>query len=326
MVRRIVGAISRRAGASEGDVGRAELAVTELATNLLRHAAPGGSILVRPLATHGSRGVEVMSIDRGPGMRDTRASIHEGPPKLGGPSLGVGLGSVRRLSTQFDIYSRLGEGTAVLSRHAFGDAPKAGPLEVGGVSLAQQGESVSGDGWAIASSRSPCSALLVDGLGHGPKAGEAAEAAIAALGKGYMGDIEGYVRQANTAMRETRGGVIGLARIDIDQARVQFVGIGNIQGRVILPGRTRILTSRNGTLGVSMTPPETRVDSHPWAPGGILMLHSDGIRVALDARTSPSLFQHDASVIAAVLMRDGIRGTDDASVVVVKDTRGGIAS
>lgn len=321
-VRRFVADTSRRAGASEAEVGRAELAVTELATNLLRHARPGGSILVRPLMTHGSRGIEIISLDRGPGMRDAGGFVRDGAPKLAGTSLGVGLGAVRRLSTVFDIYSRLGEGTVVLSRHLFGDAPKAGAFEVGGVSVALQGESVSGDGWAIASANPPFSALLVDGLGHGPEAGEASEAAIAVLGS-YFGDIEGYVRQANSAMRQTRGGVLGLARIDLAQARVHFAGIGNIEGHVILSERRCLLSSRNGTLGVSLSPPDARIVSQPWTPGAILILHSDGVKLALDPRAHPGLFQHDASVIAAVLMRDGIRGTDDATIVVVKDTREG---
>lgn len=319
-LRRIVAQIARQARGSEAEVGRAEVAVTELATNLLRHAEPGGSILVRRLATHGSRGVEIISLDPGPGMHDTRAFVHEGSAKAGSAGLGVGLGSVRRLSTQFDIYSNPREGTVVLSRHAFGDAPKVGALEVGGVSLALRGESVSGDGWAIASSTLPFSALLVDGLGHGAEAGEASETAIAVLGR-YFGDIEGYVRQANTAMRQTRGGVIGLARIDVEQGRMDFAGIGNIEGRLILPDRRCLLTSRNGTLGVSMSAPEARIVSQPWVPGAILILHSDGVKVALDARAYLGLFAHDASLIAAVLVRDGLRGTDDATVVVVKDTR-----
>ncbi|MFA5862196.1 MAG: hypothetical protein WDA16_10930, partial [Candidatus Thermoplasmatota archaeon] len=117
------------------------------------------------------------------------------------------------------------------------------------------------------------------------------------------------------------GGVLGLAHIDPAQERVQFVGIGNIEGRIFFPDRAVSLTSQNGTVGVDMHPPAARILVRPWGPRATMILHSDGVRLKVDPAERPELFRHDPAIIAAVALRDGFRGTDDATVVVVKDAR-----
>ena len=89
------------------------LIVTELATNLFLHAT-GGEIIIRMLPVEVGSGIEIIALDRGPGIADVRRCMADG--YSGGGTRGCGLGAVRRLSTEFDIYSTQPAGTVVMSR------------------------------------------------------------------------------------------------------------------------------------------------------------------------------------------------------------------
>ena len=76
--RREAVALARRLSIDERVADRLALAVTELATNLVKHAS-GGKLLLAPLLGPRSIGVEVIAIDRGPGMQNVAASMRDGP-------------------------------------------------------------------------------------------------------------------------------------------------------------------------------------------------------------------------------------------------------
>src|SRR4051812_5641744 len=149
--------------------GRVAIVATELANNMLRHAG-GGDILIQTLGTDGATAVEVMAIDRGPGMSDVARCMADGYSTAGTP--GTGLGAVRRLASDFDIYSVPGEGTVVMARFGAGLATR-----FGAVSVPMPGEFDCGDAWHLVSNGEDTALLVVDGLGHGTFAAEAAQAA-----------------------------------------------------------------------------------------------------------------------------------------------------
>src|SRR5262249_24583512 len=136
-----------RAGLNEEDSYRAGLIATELATNLVKHAN-GGELLVREIPGTPRGEVEILSIDHGPGISDISRSMTAGHSTAG--SAGTGLGAVRRLADDFDIYSET-RGTVVLARvRAARTRPlTSGHLSVGAVSVAMKGEPVCGDGWQV---------------------------------------------------------------------------------------------------------------------------------------------------------------------------------
>lgn len=304
--------------------GTPEIVVTELATNILRHAGGDGYLLGRA----GPDWLEVIAADRGPGLRpgDMPPQAADGgplPPLPRPPgSLGVGLAAVRRLASHVDWYASAA-GSVVLAR--FGTPPPAWPplARWGGVNVPLGGAGISGDGWAV-SAGGCLGAVVVDGLGHGPAAGAAATAALAALtgpGGPPSADPGELVRLAHEAMRGTRGGVLAAAVIDPDRGELRYAGVGNIAGRVVAGSRSRGLVSREGTLGASLPVASPHVTALPWAPGSVLALATDGIRSRWDPSAYPGLLSHDPSVIAAVIYRDHERGTDDATVAVVRDAR-----
>jgi serine/threonine-protein kinase RsbT len=88
------------------------LAVSELASNLLRYATRGEIEMV-PLSGPRGAGVEIKSHDRGPGIADIDAALGDGFSTGGG--LGSGLGSVRRLMDEFELTSGVA-GTSVVCR------------------------------------------------------------------------------------------------------------------------------------------------------------------------------------------------------------------
>lgn len=155
----------------ETQAGKLALAVTEAATNIVKHAG-NGKLLLTPLTRGASVGIEVLALDRGPGIANLSASLRDGYSTAG--SMGAGLGALSRLSPSFDVYSQLGRGTA-LRMELWGTPltpPADADIELGAVSLPKNGEEVAGDSWRMERSGDYRTVLAVDGLGHGPNAAE----------------------------------------------------------------------------------------------------------------------------------------------------------
>src|SRR5262249_13366746 len=127
----------------------------------------------------GRLGLEILALDRGPGMADVGRCLRDGFSTAGTP--GGGLGAMSRLSSMFDIYSQPGAGTAVLCRlwAAAGVPAGRGPrFQVGAVSVPKSGETVCGDAWWAEPDGPRVRVLVADGLGHGVEAARAAQEAV----------------------------------------------------------------------------------------------------------------------------------------------------
>jgi serine/threonine-protein kinase RsbT len=85
-------------------------AASELARNTLDHGG-GGSVRLLVLEERGRRGLRLAFEDKGPGIPDVALAMKDGYTTGGG--LGLGLSGAKRLSNDFDIVSRPGEGTQV---------------------------------------------------------------------------------------------------------------------------------------------------------------------------------------------------------------------
>jgi serine/threonine-protein kinase RsbT len=100
--RRTVRRLADEAGLSEREIEEAVIVVSELATNLLRHAA-SGVITVSAIREERRNGLFVESHDRGPGIPDVDLAMRDGYSSAGG--IGGGLGAVQRLSDTCSISS-----------------------------------------------------------------------------------------------------------------------------------------------------------------------------------------------------------------------------
>jgi serine/threonine-protein kinase RsbT len=85
-------------------------AASELARNTIDHGG-GGRARLQALQDGGRRGLRLTFEDKGPGILDVELALKDGYTTGGG--LGLGLSGARRLSNEFEIESRPGEGTRV---------------------------------------------------------------------------------------------------------------------------------------------------------------------------------------------------------------------
>jgi anti-sigma regulatory factor (Ser/Thr protein kinase) len=304
-------------GFNETRAGKLALIITEAATNILKHAGEG-EIHIGPAQSPSGVGIDVLAFDKGPGIADLAGSLVDGVSTAG--TAGTGLGALARLSDEFDVYSEGGDG-AVFFMRLWRDVAHPDPcgVEVGAVWTPIAGEDVCGDGWAVACGADGATVLASDGLGHGPDAARASNAAIDALAASNTVDVTDAMQLVHEALRPTRGAALALARIDFAADELRFAGIGNIAAIAIDDGR-RALVSHNGIVGHNMR--KVQVFTVPFGPGALCILCSDGIQTQWDLNKYPGLQGRSPALIAAVLMRDFIRRRDDAMVLVVRRLAG----
>lgn len=309
--RRAVSRISQSLRHNERQAGAAAIIATELATNLTRYAT-AGQILV---GASGDNRLDILSVDKGPGL-DVQKCIQDGFSSGGTP--GNGLGAVRRFSEEFDIYSS-SQGTVVFSRVARStSSPPAARtrIEFGAVSLPAPGESVCGDSWYIDLNDDQLRVLVVDGLGHGPDAATAADAAVNLFQQSSGLGPKDFILQAHGNLSGTRGAALAVANLALSSDRLRYAGVGNIGATLLHTGQSRGLMSHNGTVGAVMRTAQEL--EYEWPVGWLLVMHTDGIQNRWDLRKYPGLHIHHPAVIASVLMRDFMRGRDDLSVVILR--------
>ena len=304
-------------GFDEETAGRCALVTTELATNLLKHAG-GGQILLGPYRDSTGSGLEILSLDKGPGIADLGRAMADGYSTAG--SMGTGLGAVRRQADEFAVYSRPGLGTAVMARIRDPATPVPAPtppiISLGAVVEPIAGETVSGDRWGFAPSALGPTLMAVDGSGHGSQAAAAADAAMAAFERHAAEDCVPLMETMHRALAPTRGGAVAVARLDSAKAMLRFVGVGNIAGMLLGEGKPQRMVSHNGVLG--HIAPRIREFTYPVKGGVTVLMHSDGLSSKWDLASYPGLGASHPSLIAAVLFRDHRRERDDASVVVMR--------
>ncbi len=295
-------------GFAEALAGRVAIVATEMGNNLIRHAGRG-ELLIQALHDGAEVTVELVAIDRGPGM-DVNACMRDGYSTVGTP--GTGLGAISRLSTLFDVYSLIDRGTVVVSRIA--NQASAGSPEFGAICLAVAGEIECGDTWRIAERGDAMAILVADGLGHGSLAATASRAAAAAFIERPFDPPSEIMQRLHTALSGGRGAAAACAALKPESARVTYAGIGNIAGCVLSAERSRGMVSHNGILGVQLLRRQEFEYDYPEASR--VVMHSDGMSARWSIDSYPGLAARHAAVIAAVLYRDHARDRDDVTVVV----------
>lgn len=305
--RRAVAALARRLGLGETEVGQASIVATEAAANVLRHGG-GGELLIRGLAP--ARGIELLALDRGPGISDVGRALEDGHST--GGSSGTGLGAMRRLSSVFELWTAPAQGTAVLMRIA-GAASAAGAT-VGAVCLPHPKERECGDVWDFAPRPSGYRVVIADGLGHGSAAREAALRAVEGAGRGPESPSRA-LDEAHRSALGSRGAAVAVADVDLAAGEVRYAGIGNISGVLIDGSATRSMVSMNGTVGLGAA--RVREFSYRMERDTVLVMYSDGLGTHWSLDRHPGLTARHPGLLAGVLYRDHSRRRDDVTVVAV---------
>lgn len=309
-VRRAAVALATRLGFGESRAAQIALVVSELAGNQVKHAG-SGAVLLRARRAGEHAAVEVLATDSGPGMRDVRAAMRDGMSTSG--TLGIGLGTLPRLASAWDVWSSPGQGTVIAATFADDDADLSWTRGPAGITRAMTGQTMCGDAIALRSDDGIVTVMLADGLGHGPLAATAALEAVRAFREAHVAAPGRLLETVHRALAGTRGAAVTIARPDGAQVRV--AGLGNVAGFQRGPRGRRGLLSHPGIAGSGA--PSFRETTYPAERPGLLVLHSDGLTDRIDLDRYPGLLERTPLVVAGVILRDyGVR-RDDASVVVV---------
>ncbi len=329
--RRSVHEYARELGFGETELAQIDIVVQEIGTNAVRYA--NGSRMLHFAETLGEAvGLELFYWDTGPGIYNVDRAISDGVSTSG--SLGAGLGSIRRMMDEFEIYStvrktgrlkfgsvrRTSHGTALMARKwldaELSEDSKIESRRFGVWTRAHPGEELNGDAYFIRRRGARYLLAVIDGLGHGAGAHAASEAALAVLEEWAGERLEEVFDEVHNALRSTRGAVMSAAIIDEEAERFHYAGVGNVEARVFNAAEPLTALPINGTLGARLG--RVRVWSHAWVNGATLVMASDGLSAAWDMDSYPGLLARSPQLLAGVLMRDYGRDNDDATVLVAR--------
>ena len=301
--------LAKRLQFPEPRADQVALAVTEAASNLDKHASQG-SMLLRIARDDSGPGIEIVTIDAGPGLRDTGAALRDGHSTAG--TLGIGLGAIRRLADFSDLYSVPGRGTALVAR--FWSKPHPDAVTYAGLTRPITGENECGDIFGVVETGDQVTGVLCDGLGHGPLAASAAREAVAAVLGEPAGEPAVLLERAHRRMAHMRGGAVAV--VQVAGSAVRFAGLGNVAAVLLAGGNRRSMLSMPGIAGHQAR--AVRQFEYDAPPGTAIILHSDGISGRWDASALPGLTARDPLVIAATLFAQAGSRRDDAGVLVIK--------
>lgn len=194
---------------------------------------------------------------------------------------------------------------------------RSSQFDVGVVRASKRGESECGDDWGFVSNDDGRTTLtVVDGLGHGQAAAEAARRAVEIAAEHSKEAAGMVVAQVHAGLRSTRGAAVAVAELNASGSSVRFAGLGNISASVASPRESKSFVSHSGIAGHEMR--KIQEFAYDWPAGALLVMHSDGVSARWDLNKYPGLASRHPSVVAGVIYRDFSRGRDDALVVVVR--------
>lgn len=184
-------------------------------------------------------------------------------------------------------------------------------LEIGAVQRPIRNEKVCGDAFVVLRNHE-ITIALADGLGHGPKAAEAAIAFCEYVEAHASRSLEEILIGATADLSDTRGAAAALVRIGSQHRELSFAGIGNIELQAV----SKIPIRPACTPGIVGRPLRKVLKfDYELSPGDLLAIYSDGIssRFRLDS------YRHlDAQGTAEAILADHGKQHDDATCVVVR--------
>ena len=317
IVKKEIHQLAVQTGFGQKKINEIDILVSELGSNLIKHAS-GGEILAGILPPGEGAGLELISIDNGPGIPDLVRMMKDGASTT--QTLGHGLGSIRRFSDHFEIYSQKDWGTILLSRIYPESGPKKNArtslLSLRSLVISKPGELVSGDGsYSFIGEDGIIKLLVADGLGHGAEANRAVREAIAAFRDFDSDSPAEILRHLHSELKKTRGIVATVVLVDPVRKTWKLCGIGNISTRLSGFQQPKGYLSYNGIVGhnIPHTLNDQELSQNEYQQ---IVLCSDGIRSRWEHAKLPDLHKQDLIVQAAALYKDFGRKTDDMSIII----------
>lgn len=330
---------ARALGFGMYDLAAIETAVSELASNILRHAGQG-ILAIQPLWSDAPYpvGVEVAATNRpvagGAFGPQAGSSLRPAPGGSARPAperhegLGIGLGGVQRLMDTCHVEHRGGIVTRVTAAKWLpGHRPpgRQEPLQVVEVSCGFEvdlatrpaasrrggalAEAVSADGYVVKEREGRLAAVLLDALGRGASAASVLRAAREAVLKNLEATPLELVTRLHTALRGTRGACVAAVVVEPGGHRIRWAGVGSVRLRLWhgLGPVKAYLPVTPGVVGYTL-PPLAAHELAVHAPA-VLAMASDGL--AEEGLERPP-------ATAAALLQRFARPDDDATALIIR--------
>ncbi|WP_433831421.1 SpoIIE family protein phosphatase [Flavobacterium anhuiense] len=317
-IKREIHNLALQLGFTAHRAGEADIIVAELTSNLIKYAN-GGELLYRAHCDEGHNQIEIYCLDNGIGIDNISKIMHDGYSSSN--TLGQGLGAIRRLSNDFQIYSLKDWGTVqyvkICDKSDYSVPALASGFNSSAFSVNYPGERVCGDGYHIKYLKRGFQIFVGDGLGHGVNANLAIQQAIKAFKHSGEHDPSEILRDIHDQVKKSRGLVATIACVDYAKETWNICGIGNISTRICFGLENKTYTPYNGIIGHNI-PRTLNSTTVPYQKHQIIVMHSDGLRTRWNLNDLTSIIKQNPGLIAASLYKDNIRGTDDATVLVGK--------
>jgi hypothetical protein len=148
-------------------------------------------------------------------------------------------------------------------------------IDIGHVLRPKEGENSCGDSILVHCFPQIIRLAVIDGLGHGPEAAQAAAEAKKTLTSTETLGGQELISQCHNKLMGTRGAVVGVVDLDKSQNMWRGISLGNIS--IAFYGQEHYLPATNGGIVGYNLPTRLVSWSRPYSPGQILIMHSDGI-------------------------------------------------
>jgi serine/threonine protein phosphatase PrpC len=187
-------------------------------------------------------------------------------------------------------------------------------VSIGTASRPASGETVCGDQVRVVRDGAATTIAIADGLGHGPRAAQAATAFCAVVERHPAEPLELLFARASRELEQTRGAAAVVLRVDAVEGTLLFSGVGNVETRAISKAPIRPI-STPGIVGRRLL--RARELRYPLAAGDLLVVFTDGVSSRLDVATVAELSSDPQAMADRILEIHG-KGHDDATCVVIR--------
>ena len=184
-------------------------------------------------------------------------------------------------------------------------------MQIEGISRPRVGERVCGDHYEVIPWGEEILIAVADGLGHGPEAAQAAQAACLFVKENAGEKLESLMLKCNRAITHTRGVALTIIRINPEVHSLAYIGVGNVEMQSLSQEPIRPINIP-GIVGSKIRRvQETR---HVLTPGDLLAVFTDGIsnRFQLEKYRRQEL-----KTIARTILEEHGKAHDDATCVIV---------
>jgi negative regulator of sigma-B (phosphoserine phosphatase) len=194
---------------------------------------------------------------------------------------------------------------------------RAGDVSWAAAGRAVPGESESGDRFVVRDHGDGVLLGVVDGLGHGPEAAEAAVQAIEAIEERAGAPLEEIFQHCHTRLQGTRGAVISLVHLGLSTREMSWGGVGDVDVVIVRRASERTKHERihlvGGVVGYHLPP--LAIGLRQLESGDTVALATDGLRPGFASEIRSML---PPETIALRTLERHARDSDDALVLVAR--------